>query len=184
MTTFWPRRCDNHSPSIRAARSTPPPAENPTMSWIGRVGYRGPGRGFHAPTKMPARAEGQPQNSDVSWPNFLPGPDFVSRLEDQNGSLPRSGAGSCSHSSSVPSAMSVSHSEYLRVPRLDLVSALFDARRIVLERFDFLERFAAGLLLDQRVHGMGARKVDQQLLGSTGVQPVLEKARRVGSAPP
>ena len=31
--------------------------------------------------------------------------------------------------------MSVSHSEYLRVPRLDLVSALFDARRIVLERF-------------------------------------------------
>ena len=76
--------------------------------------------------------------------------------------------------------MNVSHSKYFRVPRLDLVSALFDAKRIVLKCFDFLERFAAGLLLDQRVHGMGAREVDQQLLGFTGVQPVLEKARRVG----
>ena len=76
--------------------------------------------------------------------------------------------------------MNVSHSKYFRVPRLDLVSALFDAKRIVLKCFDFLERFAAELLLDQRVHGMGARKVDQQLLGFTGVQPVLEKARRVG----
>src|SRR3954471_14898251 len=130
---------------------------------------------------MPARAERGTANFNMSAGlTFYLGLTLFLGLKIKTVRFRVCGAGSCSHSSSVPSAMSVSHSEYLRVPRLDLVSALFDTRRIVLERFDFLERFAAGLLLDQRMHGMGARKVDQQLLGFTGVQPVLEQARRVG----
>ena len=85
---------------------------------------------------------------------------------------------------SVPSAMNVSYSKYFRVPCLDLVSALLDAKRIVLKCFDFLERFAAVSFVDQRVHGMGAREVDQQLLGFTEFSQFWKRRAALGLAPP
>src|SRR6187200_2475633 len=121
---------------------------------------------------MPARAARSTANFNMSAGlTFYLGLTLFLGLKIKTVRLSAYGAGLCTHSSSVPSAINVLHSKYLRVQRLDLVSALFDARRIVLERFDFLERSAAGLLPDQRVHGMGARKVHQQLLGFAGVQP-------------
>src|SRR5450755_4538083 len=37
--TPWPRLSDSFCPKMRAMMSLPPPAANPTMIWIGRVGY-------------------------------------------------------------------------------------------------------------------------------------------------
>src|SRR5262249_17892638 len=69
--------------------------------------------------------------------------------------------------------------EDLRVARLDLLARLLDAGGIVLPKLDLVEPARARLLLDQRVDGMLAGEIDQQLLRLKRVQPVLEQARGV-----
>src|SRR6266576_4614897 len=80
---------------------------------------------------------------------------------------------------SAGNAMLTSHLEDLRVPRLDLFAHLLDTGGIVLPQLDLVEPAHPRLLLGQRMDGVLAGKIDQQLLRLKRVQPVLEQARRI-----
>src|SRR5215469_1837137 len=57
-----------------------------------------------------------------------------------------------------------SYAENPRIPGLDLLALGLHRFRVGAHQLDLRERRAAGLLLDQRVHGMLRGEVDQELL--------------------